>query len=226
MPSLTWLGHASLRLDTDAGSRVYIDPFLSGPTTPESEKEPERADVIAVTHGHGDHAADVVSVQQQTGATVLGMIELMNWFASNGVPEGKVIAFNKGGTVETAGVRFTLTHAFHSGSNVDGSYGGEPAGFVIEADGTSIYVAGDTNVFGDMALIARLYEPSVAVLPIGDHFTMGVKEAALALELLGDVRCLPYHWGTFPLLTGTPDALAELTTAHVERWQPGDTVEL
>src|SRR5437879_5532358 len=80
MPSLTWLGHASLRLDTDDGSRIYIDPFLSGPTTPETEKVPERADVIAVTHGHGDHAADVVSIQQQTGATVLGMVELMGWF--------------------------------------------------------------------------------------------------------------------------------------------------
>jgi len=226
MPSLTWLGHASLRLDTDDGSRIYIDPFLSGPTTPETEKVPERADVIAVTHGHGDHAADVVSIQQQTGATVLGMVELMGWFTSRGVPEDKVIGFNKGGTVEAAGVRFTMTHAFHSGSTLDGSYGGEPAGFVIETGGHRIYVAGDTNVFGDMALIARLYEPAVAVLPIGDHYTMGVKEAALALELLGNVRCLPTHWGTFPLLTGTPDALAELTTAEVERRQPGDTVTL
>jgi L-ascorbate metabolism protein UlaG (beta-lactamase superfamily) len=226
MPSVTWLGHASLRLDTDDGKRVYVDPFLSAPTTPDSEKDPDRADVIAVTHGHGDHVADVARVHQKTGATVLGMIELMSWLTQNGVAEDKVISYNKGGTVEAAGVRFTLTHAFHSGSAPDGTYAGEPAGFVIETGDQRIYVAGDTNVFGDMALIARLYEPTVAVLPIGDHFTMGPKEAAVALELLGNIRCLPYHWGTFPALTGTPDELAELTSAPIDRWQPGDTVTL
>ena len=226
MASVTWLGHGSFRLDTSDGKRVYVDPWLSGPTTPDSEKEPERADVIAVTHGHGDHVADVPSIHQKTGATVLGMIELMGWLTKNGVPDDKVISFNKGGTVEAAGLRFTMTHAFHSSSAPDGSYAGEPAGFVIEADGQRVYFAGDTSVFGDMALIARLYEPAVAVLPIGDHFTMGPKEAALALELLGNPRCLPGHWGTFPLLTGTPDALVALTGAAVERWQPGDTVEL
>ena len=145
------------------------------------------------------------------------MIELMGWLTKNGVPDDKVISFNKGGTVEAAGLRFTMTHAFHSSSAPDGSYAGEPAGFVIEADGQRVYFAGDTSVFGDMALIARLYEPAVAVLPIGDHFTMGPKEAALALELLGNPRCLPGHWGTFPLLTGTPDALVALTGAAVER---------
>lgn len=226
MASITWLGHASLRLDTDDGKRIYVDPWLSSPTTPDSEKNPERADVIAVTHGHSDHVADVGSVQQKTGATVLGMIELMTWLTKNGVPEDKVISYNKGGTVEAAGVRFTMTHAFHSSAAPDGTYVGEPAGFVVEADDHRIYFAGDTAVFGDMALIARLYEPTVAVIPIGDHFTMGDREAALALELLGNPRCLPIHWGTFPLLTGTPDALAELTPAQVERWQPGDTVTL
>jgi L-ascorbate metabolism protein UlaG (beta-lactamase superfamily) len=123
-------------------------------------------------------------------------------------------------------VRFTMTNAFHSGSMPDGSYGGEPAGMVVRADGKSIYFAGDTCVFGDMALIARLYEPDVAVLPIGDHYTMGPEEAALALELLGDPRCVPCHWGTFPLLTGTPDRLAELTKAQVERIEPGGSVEI
>jgi L-ascorbate metabolism protein UlaG (beta-lactamase superfamily) len=226
MASVTWLGHGSFRLDTAEGKRVYIDPWLSSPTTPDSEKEPERADVIAVTHGHGDHVADVASVQQKTGATVLGMLELMGWLTKNGVPEDKVIPYNKGGTVEAAGVRFTLTHAFHSSSAPDGTYVGEPTGFVVEADGRRIYFAGDTNVFGDMALIARLYEPAVAVLPIGDYYTMGVQEAALALELLGNPRCLPGHWGTFPILTGTPAALAELTSAQVEQWRPGDTVTL
>jgi L-ascorbate metabolism protein UlaG (beta-lactamase superfamily) len=119
-----------------------------------------------------------------------------------------------------------MTNAFHSSSTPDGSYAGEAAGFVIEADGVRLYFSGDTTVFGDMQLIARLYEPTVAVLPIGDHYTMSPREAALALELLGNPRCIPGHWGTFPLLTGTPDALAALTDAQVERVQPGDTVEL
>ncbi|MGH3002280.1 MAG: metal-dependent hydrolase [Gaiellaceae bacterium] len=226
MTSLTWLGHASFRLDTAGGKRAYVDPWLSGPTTPEAEKQPERADAIAVTHGHGDHAADVVEVQRATGAVVLGMVELAGWFGSQGVPDDKAIGFNKGGTFEVAGIRFTMTNAFHSSSAPDGSYAGEPAGFVVHADDQRIYFAGDTTVFGDMQLIARLYRPTVAVLPIGDHFTMGPDEAALALELLGKPRCVPCHWGTFPLLTGTPDALAGLTSAQVDRIQPGDTVEL
>ena len=226
MASLTWLGHASFRIDTQAGKRIYIDPWLTGPTTPEAERTAERADVIAVTHGHFDHAADVVDIQKATGATVLGMIELAAWFTAQGVPDDKAIGFNKGGTVEAAGARFTMTHAFHSSSAPDGSYAGEPAGFIVEADGARVYFAGDTTVFGDMALIARLYKPAVAVLPIGDHFTMGPAEAALALELLGNPRCIPCHWGTFGLLTGTPDALASLTSAQIDRIQPGETVEL
>ena len=124
-----------------------------------------------------------------------------------------VIAFNKGGTVDVDGTRFTMTHAGHSSSAPDGSYGGEASGVVVRVDGASVYFAGDTYVFGDMQLIARLYEPTVAVLPIGDHYTMGPEEAALALELLGNPRCVPCHWGTFGLLKGTPDALAELTPA-------------
>jgi L-ascorbate metabolism protein UlaG (beta-lactamase superfamily) len=146
--------------------------------------------------------------------------------AKNGVAEDKVVAFNKGGTVEAAGVRFTLVNAFHSGAMPDGTYGGEPAGVVLRFDGKSVYFAGDTCVFGDMALIARIYKPDVAVLPIGDHYTMGPDEAAVALELLGDPRCVPCHWGTFPLLTGTPDALRALTKATVEDVQPGGSVEL
>ena len=217
LATLTWLGHASFRLDTDGGSRLYIDPFLSGPTCPESEKVPDRADAIALTHGHGDHSADAVALQQRLGSTVVGIVELAAWLSAQGVPDDKVIGFNKGGTVEVAGVRITMTHAFHSSSAPDGTYAGEPAGFIVGADGATVYFAGDTNVFGDMALIAELYAPTVAVLPIGDHYTMGPREAAKALELLGNPRCVPCHWGTFPILTGTPDALAALTPAVVER---------
>jgi L-ascorbate metabolism protein UlaG (beta-lactamase superfamily) len=226
MATLTWLGHASFRLDTDGGKRIYVDPWLGGPTCPEPERTPERADVIAVTHGHGDHAGDVIALQQKLGCKVVGMVELMGWFAANGAAEDAVVAFNKGGTVDIDGVGFTLTNAFHSSSAPDGSYAGEAAGFVVRADGTSVYFAGDTCVFGDMQLIERLYHPQVAVLPIGDHYTMGPEEAAVALELLGNPRCVPCHWGTFPLLTGTPDALAKLTRSQVDRIEPGDTVEL
>jgi L-ascorbate metabolism protein UlaG (beta-lactamase superfamily) len=226
MATLTWLGHASFRVDTDSGQRLYVDPWLSGPTCPDSEQEPERADAIVVTHGHGDHAGNVVGMHQKLGCKVLGMVELAGWFAQNGVAEDAVVSFNKGGTVCVGNVRVTLTNAFHSSSAPDGSYAGEPTGVVLRFDGHSVYFAGDTCVFGDMALIARLYRPTVAVLPIGDHFTMGPEEAALALELLGGPRCVPCHWGTFPLLAGTPDRLAELTNAPVERIQPGDTVQL
>jgi L-ascorbate metabolism protein UlaG (beta-lactamase superfamily) len=227
MASLTWLGHASFRLDTDAGKRIYIDPWLSGPTCPESERVPERADLIAVTHGHGDHAGDAVSLAGQLGCPVIGMVELIGWMSAHGLPDGQGVGFNKGGTVEAAGVKVTMVNAFHSSSAPDGSYAGEPAGFVFDlGNGTRVYFAGDTCVFGDMQLIARLHAPEVAVLPIGDHYTMGPDEAALALELLGSPRCVPCHWGTFPALTGTPERLAELTAAPVEQLAPGDTITL
>ena len=228
MATLTWLGHAAFRLDTDGGKRIYVDPFLqSNPKTPDSEKEPERVDVIAVTHGHGDHAGEVPALSKRfPDAQIVAQVELKGWLGKQGANVGDLPGINKGGTQEIDGVRFTLTNAFHSSSADDGSYTGESCGLVVRFDGTSVYFAGDTCVFGDMQLIARLYEPDVAVLPIGDFYTMGPEEAALALELLGNPRCVPCHWGTFPILTGTPDALAKLTPATVEKLQPGDSVEL
>lgn len=228
MATLTWLGHSSFRLDTDGGKRIYVDPFLHGnPKTPESELDPERVDIIALTHGHGDHVGDTVALSQKfPDAQIVAMVELKGWLGSQGANVGELPGINKGGTQEIDGVKFTLTHAYHSSSTDEGAYLGEPAGIVIRFDGKSIYFAGDTNVFGDMALIARLYEPDLVVLPIGDWFTMGPEEAALALELLGNPRCVPCHWGTFGLLTGNPDRLAELTSASIERIEPGASVEL
>ena len=226
--TLTWLGHATFRIDSPVGKRIYIDPFLKGnPKCPDSEQEPERVDVIAITHGHGDHVGDTIELAKAHSCTVVAPVELADWLVGKQGVEN-VLDPNKGGTVETNGVTFTLTNAFHSSSTNDGTYAGEPCGIVVGLeDGTRIYFAGDTCVFGDMALIARLYQPDIAVLPIGGHYTMDPKEAAVALELLGNPRCVPCHWGTFPVLTGTPQELKQLAPkADVVEIDPGDTVNL
>jgi len=225
--TLTWLGHSAFRIDTSGGKRIYVDPFLNGnPTCPPGEQSPERVDIVAVTHGHGDHVGDTIALSQQHGAKVVAQVELSGWLGRQGVDAGNLVAPNKGGTVDVDGVKFTLTNAFHSNSTPDGSYGGEAAGYVVETEnGTKLYFAGDTCVFGDMQLIGRIYAPDIAILPIGDHYTMGPHEAAVALELLGVKRCVPCHWGTFPVLTGRPDELQALAPAvQVERLEPGESV--
>jgi len=230
--SLTWLGHASFRIDSPGGKRIYVDPWLGNPTCPDAEKEPERVDLIALTHGHSDHVGETVELAQRFECPVVALVELRGWLSTHGLSEDMSQAPNKGGTVEIAGVRITLTDASHSSSAFEDGrfqYLGEPAGLVFELeDGFVLYFAGDTNVFGDMQLIARIYEPDLAVLPIGDHFTMGPREAAVALELLGVKRCVPSHWGTFPLLTGTPARLRELAPDGVEivDVESGGTVQL
>jgi L-ascorbate metabolism protein UlaG (beta-lactamase superfamily) len=226
--SVTWLGHAAFRVDTPGGKRVYVDPWLSNPKCPEGEQEPERVDLIAVTHGHGDHVGETVDLAKRFGCPVVALLELREWLGGQGAPEHATVAEapNKGGTVDADGITITLTDAKHSSSCPDGSYGGEPAGLVVGMENrTKIYFAGDTCVFGDMQLIGRIYEPDVAVLPIGDHYTMGPKEASVALELLGVSRCIPCHYGTFPLLRGTPDELQKLAPdVEVLALEPGDSV--
>jgi L-ascorbate metabolism protein UlaG (beta-lactamase superfamily) len=230
--TLTWLGHAAFRIDTPGGKRIYVDPFLQGnPKCPENEQTPERVDLIALTHGHDDHVGDTVELAKKFGCPVIALVELRGWLSSQGLSEDMTEAMNKGGTAEKAGVKITLTNAHHSSSAFeDGKivYLGEPAGLVIELeDGTKVYFAGDTCVFGDMQLIGRIYEPDLVVLPIGDHFTMGPREAAVALELLGTKRCVPCHWGTFPVLTGTPQQLKQLApNVDIAEIEPGESVEL
>ncbi|HET7566856.1 MAG TPA: metal-dependent hydrolase [Gaiellaceae bacterium] len=221
---LTWLGHSAFRLDA-GGTRIYVDPFLHrNPKCPESEQTPERVDVIALTHGHGDHVGDTVELAKEHGCTVIAPVELAGWLqAKHGLEN--VLDPNKGGTVAVGDVRFTYTNAHHSSSNDQGEYMGEPCGIVVRAEGKSLYLAGDTCVFGDMQLIGRLYSPDLAVLPIGDHYTMGPEEAALALELLGTTRCVPCHYGTFPPLVGRPEQLQELAPGvTVEAVDPGESV--
>jgi L-ascorbate metabolism protein UlaG (beta-lactamase superfamily) len=224
--TLTWLGHAAFRIDTADGKRIYIDPFLNGnPKCPESEKDPDRADVIALTHAHGDHLGDTVEIAKKHGSVVVAPVEFAAWLQVEHKLEN-VRDPNKGGTVDVDGVTFTMTNAHHSSSNNSLEYMGEPCGIVVGVDGSRLYFAGDTCVFGDMQLIARIYEPEVAILPIGDHYTMGPREAAVATELLGVKRVVPCHYGTFPVLVGTPAELRKLVPADVtiEDVEPGDSI--
>jgi L-ascorbate metabolism protein UlaG (beta-lactamase superfamily) len=223
---LTWLGHAAFRFDSPGGKRVYVDPWLGNPKCPASERVPERVDLIALTHGHDDHVGETVELWKRFSPRVVAQVELRGWLARQGMDEDAASAFNKGGTIDHEGVKLTLTDAKHSSACPDGTYAGEAAGIVVEVEnGTTIYFAGDTCVFGDMQLIGRLYEPDVAVLPIGGFYTMDPKEAAVALELLGVARCVPCHYGTFPLLAGTPDELRALAPdVEVLAPEPGETV--
>jgi L-ascorbate metabolism protein UlaG (beta-lactamase superfamily) len=227
--SLTWLGHASFRLDTGGGKRVYVDPWFDNPRCPDSERDPDRCDVIAVTHGHSDHAGSVVDLSKKFGPLpIVAMVELKAWLKKQGAQTDDMPGPNKGGTIEAEGLRFTLTNAFHSNATEDGTYAGEPTGIVVALEnGRKVYFAGDTCVFGDMQLIGRIYSPDVAVLPIGGHFTMDPREAAVACELLGAERVVPCHYGTFPLLSGTPDELKRLAgDVQIEAIEPGQSVTL
>jgi L-ascorbate metabolism protein UlaG (beta-lactamase superfamily) len=229
--ALTWLGHGGFRLDSPGGKRIYVDPWLDNPKCPAGEKQPERIDVLVLTHGHSDHIGSAVELGKQHTPKVIAIFELASWLEGQGVPGAGELGMNKGGTVDVEGVKFTMTDAVHSGGLVgaDGIvYLGEPAGFVVELEnGTKVYFSGDTAVFGDMELLGRIYEPDVAVLPIGDHFTMGPREAAVALELLGVKRCVPGHYATFGLLTGTPEELRRLApNVEIIAPEPGERIVL
>jgi L-ascorbate metabolism protein UlaG (beta-lactamase superfamily) len=229
---LTWLGHSTWLVRSPEGKQILVDPFLeNNPSCPPIYKGEgiTNLDIIVCSHGHFDHISDLVPIATRTGATVVGIFDLTSWAESKGVTQTS--GGNKGGTMEVAGIKITLVNAVHSSSYVDGEESvdmGDPCGFILEFEnGFKIYNTGDTDVFGDMALIAELYQPDLVILPIGDHFTMGPRQAAKAIELMQAKRVVPNHYGTFPLLTGTPDVLQELVGDDVEVLvvRPGETLK-
>jgi len=225
---LTWLGHSTYRIESPAGKTVLVDPWVMGnPMCPESEKKIKKVDVMLCTHGHFDHIGDAVAIAKQHNPTVVGIYELCAWMEKKGVKQ--ISPMNKGGTQKVGDLRVTMVHAEHSCGIQDGDqivYGGEACGYVMEFEnGVKIYHAGDTCVFGDMQIIRELYAPEIVMLPIGDHFTMSPREAAYACRLLKPKTVIPMHFGTFPLLTGTPGKLKKLVKdAEIMEMKPGQTV--
>jgi L-ascorbate metabolism protein UlaG (beta-lactamase superfamily) len=210
---VTWLGHATVLVETAGRVNFLIDPFLEhNPKFPKDFKLPEKIDYVLLTHAHIDHTADAIPVAQKHGSTLVAIYELAGYMAAQGVKS--TVGMNLGGSVTLSGVRVSMVEAKHSSSlDVDGvsRYLGVAAGLVLSIpDGPVLYHAGDTAVFRDMELIRELYSPEVAMLPIGGCFTMGPKEAALAAKYLQPKLILPIHWGTMPQLTGTPQELASL----------------
>lgn len=233
---ITWLGHGTFHIVTPEGQRLLIDPWFEGnPASPaewRSRVTHEGLAAILVTHGHFDHIADLLRLATETDAKIVCIFDLEAWLTAQGVEESRIVGFNKGGTVEVAGVRITMTSAEHSSSYVENGQIiglGEAVGYVLRMqNGFTIYVTGDTAVSADMQIIGALYQPELTILPIGDWFTMDPRQAAYALKLIGSKYAIPGHFGTFPILTGTPEALRQHcqefgVSTEVIALKPGET---
>lgn len=194
--SITWHGHATLSLDIN-GQKVLVDPFFSGNPAAKTAADNVEADYILLTHAHGDHTADAVPIAKRTGALVVSNFEIANWMAAQG--HDNVHGQHIGGGFHHPIGYIKLTVAFHGSSFPDGSYGGMPCGFLLYVDDMRIYIAGDTAVYSDMELIGR-HNLDVAVLPIGDNYTMGPDDALLATKFLKAKTVIPYHYSTWPLI--------------------------
>ena len=208
--TFTWLGHATVELKLADGRVVFIDPWMTGnPSCPADRREPHRCDLIVLTHGHADHIGDVDRLVASFNAPVITNYDLCAALRTQ-TPNAEYIGMNTGGTVAWQDLKISLTRAYHSSAieTPDGLlYGGMPNGVILQAPGlATLYHAGDTDVFSDMKLIAELYKPAIALLPIGDRFTMGAEGAALAARFVGAGCIVPIHYGTFEILA--PDAEA------------------
>jgi L-ascorbate metabolism protein UlaG (beta-lactamase superfamily) len=233
--TFTWLGHAGVEIRTPGGLTVLVDPWFGNPNSPRTQAQQAACDVLLVTHGHFDHFdADSLVLAKRLHPVMPCIHEMSLYLGKELGDAAEVIGMNQGGTVGTKGIRVTMVPAVHSGGDTMGDervqYFGQPVGFVIELEnGFRVYHAGDTVAFGDMAYIRELHRPELAMLPIGGHFTMDPREAAIAVELLGVRDVLPIHWGTFPILAGRPQALQEAIDARgvkatVHAWSPGESV--
>jgi len=229
--TITWLGHAAAHITTPQGTEILIDPFFQqNPKYPKDYKLPEKLDLLLLTHGHFDHIADAVAVAQKHRPQVVAIFELASWIGSKGVDN--TVGMNLGGSYTYKDVTISMVEARHSSSIQDGKetiYAGEPAGFVIAAENAPVlYHAGDTSLFSDMRVIKDLYSPEIGMIPIGDHFTMGPKAAAKAVNYLGLKTVVPIHYGTFPQLSGTPAELEghlKGTGVRVLTPDPGQTLQ-
>ncbi|HXJ05817.1 MAG TPA: metal-dependent hydrolase [Candidatus Acidoferrum sp.] len=229
---ITYFGHSTFSLTTPSGQVALIDPWvMTNPVCPDSLKSVPRLDVVFLSHAHGDHLGDLLVLAKQHKPKIVAIFETYLWLGSKGL-ENETCPMGKGGSQKVGEFEVTMTHAFHSNSIDDEGvvrYGGEPAGYVIRMPGGfTIYHAGDTALFGDMKLIGELYKPDLALLPIGDRFTMGPREAAYAIRLLGVKHVLPMHYATFPFLTGTVEGLRHETRdiggLQIHALKPGESL--
>lgn len=218
-----WLGHSAFKLVSPNGTQILVDPFLSqNPNTPDEFKQPEEIDYILLTHGHEDHVGDTLEIADRTGCQVVSIVELSALLKKHGLDEDSAIEFNKGGTLAFDDFSVTLVSANHSAS-FQGEYAGDPGGLVISFDDDiTFYHLGDTNIFYDLELYGEFYEPDVIAVPMGDYYTMGPEEAAMACDLIQADYAVPIHYGTFPVLTGDPNDFKEATekSTDTEVWIP------
>lgn len=215
---ITWLGHSGIKIK---GSKtVYIDPFLTGnPAASTTPEEITEADMVIVTHHHGDHLGDAFAICKKTGATLVSIHEV----AVEGEAEGIAVeGMNIGGTIEANGVVVHMVTAIHSAEK------GDPSGVVVELDGQSLYHAGDTGLTYDMKLIGEFFHPDLSFIPIGDRYTMGVPSATKAVEFVQTKKVIPIHYGTFPIVSADPEDFKQRVgdTAEVIILKPGETYTL
>jgi L-ascorbate metabolism protein UlaG (beta-lactamase superfamily) len=212
-----WLGHSAFKLESQNGTVIYIDPFLSqNPTTPDEFKDASDADIILLTHGHEDHVGDTLDIAKKTGCAVVAQVELSHLLKKHGLDEEQSIEFNKGGTVDFDDFSVTLVNANHS-SSFQGEYAGEAGGLVLSFDDDiAFYHLGDTNIFSDLDIYREIYQPQVVAVPMGDHYTMGPQEAAMCCEMLNPKLAVPIHYGTFPVLTGDPEDFKSFTEEYCD----------